>query len=189
MAADFVVWPSERQAVIEHTLYPNTHKSLLLSRYIPNPTPHIIVFMFSADPTVTLASGKLLEISSDVIVKSNAASLPIIQFATIQQLVFPDFDPAPYQIRWSGNLSAVLLAPSAFLASAAYHRASTLPVDMALSAWPQKPTSFTHPSSPTNCSQKACPSIVHAVAQGLLDNAPDLAMSFQQLNSGAWLNA
>ena len=87
MAADFVVWPSERQAVIEHTLYPNTHKSLLLSRYIPNPTPHIIVFMFSADPTVTLASGKLLEISSDVIVKSNAASLPIIQFATIQQLV------------------------------------------------------------------------------------------------------
>ena len=36
----------------------------------------------AADPAVTLASsGKLLEVSGDVTVKSNAAGFPIIQFA------------------------------------------------------------------------------------------------------------
>ena len=34
----------------------------------------------AADPAVTLASGKLLEVSGDVTVKSNAAGFPIIQF-------------------------------------------------------------------------------------------------------------
>ena len=35
----------------------------------------------AADPVVTLASGKLLAVSGDVTVKSNAAGFPIIQFA------------------------------------------------------------------------------------------------------------
>ena len=35
----------------------------------------------AADPAVTLASGKLIEVSSDVTVISNAAGFPIIQFA------------------------------------------------------------------------------------------------------------
>ena len=84
------VWPSERLAAILPTLLqcPNTHRSPQLLGCIPNPVLHIwshwpyafspLLHAKAADPAVTLASDKLLEVSGDVTVKSNAAGLIII---------------------------------------------------------------------------------------------------------------
>ena len=69
---------------------PNTHRSpqLLGCMHTQPSSAHLeslaLCFLSlaakAADPAVTLASGKLLDVSGDVTVKPNAAGFPIIQF-------------------------------------------------------------------------------------------------------------
>ena len=119
------MWSVDRPARIEPTLlqYPNTHRFLLLLGYTPNPTPidfycywgthptqlctfGIIVFMYSsfsaaeaAQATVTLASCKLLDISSD----PSSSLPPEHQLVRVCCLSFPK--PRPPQLEHLCRLS------------------------------------------------------------------------------------
>ena len=128
-------------------------------------------------------------------------------------LQFMDSDPAwvqaqlPITLGGLGIHSAVQLAPSAFLASAAgasnmvllllpqrLSTASIPAVDLALSLW-SVGHQVTPPLHPASFSQKAWDfPRVQAVAQDLLNSAPDAVTRARLLatstpDSGAWLNA
>ena len=113
----------------------------------------------------------------------------------------------PIKLDGLGLRSAVQLAPSAFLASAAgafdsvllllpqkLNTASIPAIDLAISLW-SVGHEVTPPLPPASFSQKAWDSPrVQAVAQDLLNSAPDAVTRAQLLaistpESGAWLNA
>ena len=90
----------------------------------------------AADPAVTLASGKLLEVSSDVTVKSNAAGFPIIQFAarTSAGRVWRSSDAEPYPTStWA--LMQALLHDSANTSQSLLWRMTTSPPCLQVKAW------------------------------------------------------